>query len=52
MKQSTFEKEIFIHSDAQTVINVIADYSQYYKIHTKRNAQTYQDVCRKPEIER
>jgi hypothetical protein len=33
MKQGTFEKEIFIQSDAQTVINVIADYSQHHKIH-------------------
>lgn len=33
MKQGTFEKEIFIQSDAQTVINVIADYSNHYKIH-------------------
>jgi len=33
MKQGTFEKEIFIQSDAQTVINVIADYSQHHQIH-------------------
>ncbi|MEP6896470.1 MAG: hypothetical protein ABI986_12750 [Chloroflexota bacterium] len=33
MKQGTFEKEIFIQSDARTVINVIADYSQHHKIH-------------------
>jgi hypothetical protein len=33
MKQGTFEKEIFILSDAKTVINVIADYSQHHKIH-------------------
>ena len=33
MKQGTFEKEIFINSDAATVINVIADYSQHHKIH-------------------
>ena len=33
MKQGTFEKEIFIQSDAATVINVIADYSQHHKIH-------------------
>ncbi len=33
MKQGTFEKEIFIRSDAQTVINLIADYSQHHKIH-------------------
>jgi len=33
MKQGTFEKEIFIQSDAETVINVIADYSQHHKIH-------------------
>jgi hypothetical protein len=33
MKQGTFEKEIFIQSDAQTVINVIADYSNHHKIH-------------------
>ena len=33
MKQGTFEKEIFIQSDAQTVIEVIADYSNHHKIH-------------------
>jgi len=33
MKQGTFEKEIFIQSNAKTVINVIADYSQHHKIH-------------------
>ena len=33
MKKGTFEKEIFIQSDASTVINVIADYSQHPKIH-------------------
>jgi len=33
MKKGTFEKEIFIQSDAATVINVIADYSQHHKIH-------------------
>jgi len=33
MKQGTFEKEIFIQSDAATVINVIADYNQHHKIH-------------------
>jgi hypothetical protein len=33
MKQGIFEKEIFIRSDAATVINVIADYSQHHKIH-------------------
>lgn len=33
MKKGTFEKEIFIESDAPTVINVIADYSQHPKIH-------------------
>ena len=33
MKQGIFEKEIFIQSDAATVINVIADYSQHHKIH-------------------
>ena len=33
MKQGTFEKEIFVESDAATVINVIADYSQHHKIH-------------------
>jgi len=33
MKQGTFEKEIFIRSDAKTVIDVIADYSQHHKIH-------------------
>ena len=33
MKQGAFEKEIFIKSDAKTVINLIADYSQHHKIH-------------------
>src|SRR5689334_17788241 len=33
MKQGTFEKEIFIQSDAKTVIDVIADYSNHHKIH-------------------
>ena len=33
MKQGIFEKEIFIQSDPQTVIDLIADYSQHHKIH-------------------
>ena len=33
MKQGTFEKEIFIQSDARTVIDIIADYGQHRKIH-------------------
>lgn len=33
MKQGSFSKEIFIKADAETVINVIADYSQHHKIH-------------------
>jgi hypothetical protein len=33
MKQGSFEKEIFIESDAKTVIHLIADYSQHHKIH-------------------
>jgi hypothetical protein len=33
MKQGTFEKEIFIQSDARTVIGILADYSQHHKIH-------------------
>ena len=33
MKQGIFEKEIFIRSDAKTVISIIADYSQHHKIH-------------------
>ena len=33
MKQGSFTKEIFIKSDAATVINLIADYSQHHKIH-------------------
>ena len=33
MKQASFEKEIFIKSDAKTVINLIADYSNHHKIH-------------------
>jgi len=33
MKQGNFEKEIFIRSDAATVVNAIADYSNHHKIH-------------------
>jgi hypothetical protein len=33
MKQGTFAKEIFIRSDAKTVMNVIAEYSSHHKIH-------------------
>ncbi|MDQ3006857.1 MAG: hypothetical protein M3R47_15930 [Chloroflexota bacterium] len=33
MKTRTYEKEIFIQSDAATVIDVIVDYSQHPKIH-------------------
>jgi len=33
MKQGTFEKEIFIQSDARTVIDILADYGQHHKIH-------------------
>jgi hypothetical protein len=33
MKQGLFEKEIFIQSDAKTLIELIADYSQHHKIH-------------------
>ena len=33
MKTRTLEKELFIQSDAATVINIIADYSQHPKIH-------------------
>jgi hypothetical protein len=33
MKQGTFEKEIFIKADAQTVIAAISDYSNHHKIH-------------------
>ena len=33
MKTRSFEREIFIQSDAATVIDVIADYSQHPKIH-------------------
>jgi hypothetical protein len=33
MKQGSFEKEIFIQSDAKTVVTLIADYSQHHKIH-------------------
>src|SRR5689334_3878307 len=33
MKQGSFEKEIFIQSDAKTVVDLIADYSQHHKIH-------------------
>lgn len=33
MIQGSFEKEIFIQSDPETVVNVIADYSNHPKIH-------------------
>ncbi len=33
MKQGTFEKEIFILSDTNSVIDLIADYSKHHKIH-------------------
>lgn len=33
MKQGAFEKEIFIQSDGQTVIDIIADYRNHHKIH-------------------
>jgi hypothetical protein len=33
MKQGVFEKEIFIQSDAKTVVDLIVDYSQHHKIH-------------------
>ena len=33
MKTRTFEKEIFIESDAATIMDVIVDYSQHPKIH-------------------
>lgn len=33
MKQGTFEKEIFIRSNIETVIALIADYNQHHKIH-------------------
>jgi len=33
MKQGSFEKEIFIRSNPETVINIIADYSNHHKIH-------------------
>ena len=33
MNTRTFEREIFLQSDAATVINVIADYTQHPKIH-------------------
>ena len=33
MKTRTFEKEIFVQSDAATVIDAMADYSQHPKIH-------------------
>lgn len=35
MKTRSFEKEIFIQSDAGTVLNVVADYTQYPKIHPR-----------------
>ncbi|MBI4761872.1 MAG: SRPBCC family protein [Chloroflexota bacterium] len=33
MRQGIFEKEIFIRSNAATVIRILADYSQHHKIH-------------------
>ncbi|MFN8412765.1 MAG: SRPBCC family protein [Anaerolineales bacterium] len=33
MKQDTFDKEIFIHSDVKTVVDLLSDYSQHHKIH-------------------
>ncbi|GAB1471442.1 hypothetical protein MASR2M66_23200 [Chloroflexota bacterium] len=33
MKQGSFEKNIFIKSDAKTTIELISDYSQHHKIH-------------------
>ena len=33
MKQGSFEREISINSDAKTVVDLIADYSQHHKIH-------------------
>ncbi len=33
MKQGTFEKQIFIHSNVSTVISVISNYSRHDKIH-------------------
>ena len=33
MKQGTFEKEIFIQSDAASVIGLLADYNNHHKIY-------------------
>lgn len=33
MKQGTFEKEIFILSDAKTVLDLLADFSHHHEIH-------------------
>jgi ribosome-associated toxin RatA of RatAB toxin-antitoxin module len=33
MRQGKFEKEIFIQSDPNTIIHLIADYTQYHKFH-------------------
>ena len=33
MKQDIFEKEIFIRSDVNTVMAVVSEFSQHYKVH-------------------
>ena len=33
MKQGTFEKQIFIHSNVSVVIGVISNYSQHHQVH-------------------
>jgi hypothetical protein len=51
MKQGTFQKEIFIHSDVKTVVNLIADFSHHHKIHplienVEQAAETPQGIRR------
>ena len=33
MRQGTFEKQIFIKSDVETVVGVVANYNQHHQIH-------------------
>jgi len=51
MKQGSFEKEIFIQTDPETVVNVIADYSNHPKIHpfiiqVERAEDELEGMCR------
>lgn len=45
MKQGSFEKAGFMQASAQTVINIIADYSQYPKTHPLiKKCQMHPDI--------